>query len=144
MRKAKRWRYYCDFCKKSGGSKWHMEKHEKSCTMNPDRTCGFCEFNGDHPTKKHKEKLKSIVKKAVGEFWDEAEIGIDEHPIDYHERITEQLEKDLLKEASGCPACVLAAIRQVKDAEFIQFDYKKAKDQFWEDHPRDEELERYP
>jgi hypothetical protein len=42
MRKVKRWRYYCEYCKKSGGSGYHMESHERGCTNNPNRKCGMC------------------------------------------------------------------------------------------------------
>lgn len=28
--------YYCEFCKKYGLSKYHMEKHEKGCVNNPE------------------------------------------------------------------------------------------------------------
>jgi len=41
--------YYCDFCKKKGMSKHHMSKHEMSCTMNPNRKCGLCGYNGIKP-----------------------------------------------------------------------------------------------
>lgn len=134
MKKVKRWRYYCDHCKKSGGSAWHMKKHEKTCTANPDRHCGFCEIEGNI---NDIEKLKSIVEKSVSEFWEETKnfSDTDFHDTDFHIKITENLEKDLLKESKGCPACALAAVRQTKGSEFIQFDYKKAKDQFWLDHP---------
>lgn len=47
MRAKMRWRYYCDFCPKAGGSKAHMRTHEASCTRNPDRTCRMCGRVGD-------------------------------------------------------------------------------------------------
>ncbi len=34
--------YKCDFCGKKGYSKGHMNKHERHCTMNPDRACRMC------------------------------------------------------------------------------------------------------
>jgi len=42
MLKKQVWRYYCEHCKKSGCSGYHIKKHEKSCTANPNRVCGFC------------------------------------------------------------------------------------------------------
>lgn len=39
-------RYYCDYCKKQGGSASHISRHEKRCTMNPDRECGVCDLLG--------------------------------------------------------------------------------------------------
>ncbi len=132
MRRAKRWRYYCDYCKKSGWSKWYMARHEKVCTKNPNRECGFCEHLGNIV---NIEKLKLIVEKTVSGFY----LGDWSEMIqEKHDKLVSDCEKDLLKESDGCPACSLAAIRQTKDSEFIEFDYKKAKDQFWADNPREE------
>ena len=39
-------RYYRDFCKKSGGSAYHMRRHESACTANPNRQCGMCDGGG--------------------------------------------------------------------------------------------------
>lgn len=47
MREEKRWRYYCDYCGKSGGSKHHMRQHETACTNNPGRLCGMCGRHGN-------------------------------------------------------------------------------------------------
>ena len=47
MKTKLRQRHYCDFCKKSGGSRYHMERHEKYCTMNPKRECRMCETARD-------------------------------------------------------------------------------------------------
>ena len=38
MKAIKKWRYYCDHCKKSGASSFHMAAHERSCTLNPLRS----------------------------------------------------------------------------------------------------------
>ena len=45
MLKKQVWRYYCEHCKKSGCSGYHIKKHEKSCTANPNRVCGMCGSN---------------------------------------------------------------------------------------------------
>ena len=47
MYKKKKWRYYCDFCKKAGGSAGAMAKHEKHCTNNPNRYCRLCDKFGE-------------------------------------------------------------------------------------------------
>lgn len=47
MRKVKKWRYYCDFCKKSGCSGHHIVKHETHCCRNPNRVCRMCVAAGD-------------------------------------------------------------------------------------------------
>lgn len=95
MRVRKVNRYYCDHCKKSGGQKSAMERHEKGCIRNPDRKCGFC---ASHET-------------WVGEF---------QHEKSLPELIT-ILQNDgmqALKDAAGnCPGCVFAAIVQSRETQ---------------------------
>jgi hypothetical protein len=51
MKAVKRWRYYCDHCKKAGASPYHMRNHEESCTLNPARVCKLCaRLNGGNGT----------------------------------------------------------------------------------------------
>lgn len=122
MRKVQRWRYYCEYCKKSGGSAYHMEMHEKGCTNNPHRVCGMCRNAG----------LKQAgIKHLIGA------LGIGDK---------EGMDK--LRELSkGCPACMLAALRQsgVMEppdydpecpgdhivVEWPNFDFREAKKEFW-------------
>lgn len=47
MRQKKVWRYYCDHCRKAGCGKAAMVKHERGCTRNPQRVCGFCKRSGN-------------------------------------------------------------------------------------------------
>lgn len=138
MKKVKRWRYYCDHCKKSGGSAYHMKNHEKVCTLNPDRNCGFCNIVGNTS---YPEDLLLIVKKGVEIT---KKFNIDDWLGGQIKKTGENIDKELLEKSGGCPACTLAAIRQTKDSEFIQFDYEKSKVQFWKDNPRDDDLEYYP
>jgi hypothetical protein len=49
MIKKPAFRYYCEFCGKSGGSASHMSRHEKYCTANPNRRCGMCDRAGQNP-----------------------------------------------------------------------------------------------
>lgn len=42
MRRAKVWRYYCDFCKRAGCSGGHIRTHEAHCCRNPNRVCRMC------------------------------------------------------------------------------------------------------
>lgn len=46
MKSVLRMRHYCDFCKKSTGTKQSMVKHESSCTANPERVCRMCAYAG--------------------------------------------------------------------------------------------------
>ena len=153
MRQAKRWRYYCDFCKKSGGSKHHMAKHEKSCTANPNRVCKMHKFIA----------------------WDRAEDGLDTSSLSAAEivaspsvvvasqeyraramnncgRDSKQLVGAIRIAADGCPSCMLAAVRLINadqegDGDLdpygpyidsASFSYAKERDAFWGKFPADE------
>ena len=84
MRTAMRPRYYCDFCRKGNGSPSHMRKHEKGCTARPDRQCGMCAV-----MEEEQPNLSDLIPLALaGDV------------------------KALEAAAHGCPACMLAAIRQ--------------------------------
>lgn len=48
MRKAKRWRYYCDFCGKSGMNSTRIREHEARCRKNPKRrACPTCKHESE-------------------------------------------------------------------------------------------------
>ncbi len=75
-------RYYCSYCQKSGCAANHMKKHEKRCTMNPNRFCGMCAVMGNEQLKL--EDLMSILPEPImiededgkfllGEFFDSVE-----------------------------------------------------------------------
>lgn len=117
MRQRLRMQYYCDFCKKSGGSKFHLLNHEKHCTGNPDRECRMCvELNGGQV---------STLKELISALGSGGEDGL----------------KRLEEAAEGCPMCMLAALKQSKINEiddetgepknpgFIFFDYHKARNE---------------
>lgn len=123
MRKAKKWRYYCDFCKKSGAAGGWIAKHERGCTRNPERVCGMCE-------------KAQLEQKPLPELL----LVLLEHGAD-----------GVLEHASGCPACVVATIHAHRKLEpleyehdtgysnYIDFDYTKAAAKFWDDvNSRDE------
>ena len=121
MKKKRVWRYYCEYCKKSGCSSYHMQRHEIICTMNPDRHCGMCDV-ADIPQQPMEDLISSI--------------GDGKSGIEKLRELTE-----------NCPACILAAIRQsgvqkfTVDAdgylnenfitEFDEFDFKQERDSFW-------------
>lgn len=95
MRRKKVWRYYCDFCGKGGCGAGAMTKHEKRCTMNPNRKCGFHDEYIQEP-QVSLDELRAILRNA------------DVHSLEAEETLL----NELLDAAHGCPACVLAAIRQ--------------------------------
>lgn len=103
MRQKKVWRYYCDFCRKAGCGKPSIRDHEVHCTKNPDRVCGACVLGG-------------VKQKPITELL----AAFEDYSLD-----------DLKVAANGCPACVLAALRQDprdRDPEeqlaIYEFDFK--------------------
>lgn len=104
----KRWRYYCDFCKRAGQSGKTIAAHEKACTRNPERECRMC-------------KLGELRQRPTSEL-----LAI----------LDERGAYELLAEVR-CPACVIAAIHAFRKREplstfreyegtWIEFDYTKA------------------
>lgn len=122
MRSFVRTRYGCDFCKKVGGSKFHMAKHEAGCTNNPERVCALHHFvTGGEEAAPSVAELREAL--AMGGW-------------------------PLLREVShDCPACKLAALRQswVKPEPGEpwpdepqdgreNFQFKKERDEIWSAH----------
>ena len=133
MRRKPAYRYYCDYCKKSSGSGSAMAIHEKHCTMNPNRECRFCVAGVDDCDMKQQPIGDLIAALGCGD-----EAGM----------------KALRELAAGCPACMLAAIRQSglreRDEEnwsndlgtyypqpdpkgYWTFDFNKKAAEFWAD-----------
>ncbi len=131
MRKVKRWRYYCDFCKKAGGSGGHMQSHENGCTLNPKRHCGMCNLIGN--PQEPIEKLIGIVKKHLRlEIKDCPHSGLESWDVigDCKEML-----KELENLTDNCPACTMAAIRQAGiPVPATGFDYKDARKEYWNAH----------
>jgi len=115
MRIQKKWRYFCDFCKKSGGQRAAIEKHERYCTMNPRRECRMCEWN----------EPGSETKPAL----DLAAILVTEAAVD--PRTIRTIPDALLTATNGCPACTLAVVRQ-SGVSIFEFDFTKASGEMWE------------
>lgn len=80
-----RMRYYCDHCKKAGGSGKWMLHHEEACTLNPDRVCRVCPLLMDEDHAPLPELIETLENEGF---------------------------VSLRKKAGECPACILAAIRQ--------------------------------
>lgn len=87
MRRKRSWRYYCDFCKKSGGSASSLSVHERHCTMNPGRECRMCE-------RPRRLRIRDVAE-AIGAALRNSAGGLEE----------------LRSLAGDCPACMLSAIR---------------------------------
>jgi hypothetical protein len=116
MRAVKRWRYYCDHCKKVSGQRSAMEQHESSCTLNPQRTCKLCAFlNGGNGTPLP-EMLARLPDPAqhmrtipADEWGMEEDQVIDDEAL----RAATHAALPALRELTeDCPVCILAALRQ--------------------------------
>ena len=88
MTKRQVWRYKCDFCGKQNLSSVHMARHERHCTANPNRICRMC-AHAENEQRPLPELIRALDTTIPG-------YGINE----------------LRELASGCPMCMLAAVRQ--------------------------------
>ena len=120
MKSMMRWRHYCDYCKKSTGTKPAMVKHEKGCTLNPERVCSMCTRMG------------------------EVQLTIEQLTEAYLKGF-----KTLREACHDCPACILATDRQFHhgrdfddclgwdhpaNTERGEWEFKAACKQFWVDY----------
>jgi hypothetical protein len=125
MRQVKRWRYYCDYCGKSGGHKGYMRIHEAHCTMNPYRECGFCRAAGlqQAPLSTLIAALEKPVSVPQSLFLTDAII------LEGQKRLA-----NLRSAANDCPACMLATLRQsvTEGVCFIDFSFDEEKQRFWD------------
>lgn len=125
MRKKLVWRFYCDHCRKSGCSGGHMAKHEKHCCGNPDRVCRMCERG-------------QTVQPPIDDLIAALERGVRFVPSS-DPAFDGWFEADLTAlraVAESCPACMLAAIIQLKkrnpgESYNIEFDFKAEAKEFW-------------
>jgi hypothetical protein len=131
MRERKVSRFWCDHCNKSGGSRFHMIRHEKHCTKNPDRACRMCDQLGECVT-----------------------------PVPVmHDAMRAKGMTGLREASNGCPACMLTAVRLFPmvyprpwpekmsaeeeaayqmQTDATALDYKAECSRFWEELPRDD------
>jgi len=131
MKQIKRWRYYCDFCKKAGGSKGHIIRHEKSCTLNPNRICNVCLSLLEVEQKSISQLLEIL---PDGRNFIEEEIA---GMISYG-TLGKEVEKHMpkLRELTeNCPACIMAALRQagIPVPMVESFNFTKEMKSIWAD-----------
>ncbi len=111
MRRVKRWRFYCDFCKKAGGSGGHIARHEKGCTLNPGRVCRVCGMiSADQkPIEniiRHLPKHSDYPCVGDGPYCDLIEYS------DEYQTAIEICMPELRAYVENCSACIMAALRQ--------------------------------
>ena len=128
MIRKRSWRYYCEHCKKSGGSAAHIQRHERGCTNNPKRVCGLCAH-----VKEEQRPIEELI------------AALTSSPEDNYAEGLKRV-RDL---TNHCPACILAAIRQAKvqrkamwnwdtDTEIdpgchVDFDFRDELKSWWSD-----------
>lgn len=100
MRTVERKVYYCDFCRKHGLQRAAMEKHERHCTLNPDRKCRWQMGEDAHAEVNFRELAEEIRRRAP--------LGAE--------------DVDWLRDATQCPACMLAVFRQAG----VEYHYDQA------------------
>ncbi len=132
MHAVKRWKYYCDYCKKSSGRKDIITKHEKHCTMNPDRVCGLCSYIG----------IEQVPMNILINILASYEVSIEDRM------------HNLRNITNECPACILAAIRQSRiciydeddnpTPDHIDFNFQQELKYFWEFYNDNDDEGRYP
>lgn len=113
MRVRKVNRYYCEFCKKANCSRPSIERHERGCTLNPNRQCGMCDMV---------DSVQRPIAELIALLPDSAPINqpVNQDNASYWDAeraFVEALKAAMpgLREATnGCPACIMAALRQAK------------------------------
>ncbi len=125
-------RYYCEFCKKSGGHAGYMRKHESRCTLNPDRQCGFCGLVEDWVQPKMEIMLDVLPDISI------FTIDIDtDFPLYDSDKVTKSSNEALeeLRKISDCPGCIMAAIRQkgIPVPLVTDFNFKEESKRAWSD-----------
>lgn len=116
-------RYYCEHCKKAGGRKDVIQRHETGCTANPNRVCGCCRLAAQKQPSI--AELKAAISKDA-ELADQREACRD--PWDISDTIEMPTLLSLITpsgSALACPACVLTALRAT-DSSMQGFDFAKS------------------
>ena len=108
MRSVQRVVFYCDFCRKHGLSRVAMEKHEAACTMNPRRVCRWrIDGHSDGSRVIDVAEIAAVLRDRATPYPISADPEAEERTYLAKEDI------DWLRgEVEGCPACMLAALRQ--------------------------------
>ena len=147
MKRERVWKYTCDHCGKSGLSASAMTQHETTCTANPLRTCRFCVANNGGNDHQHEVAvLRAVLPEPdrarmifatpnPGEdFMSHAYIERERIVAEYRDALTAQVDAAIpaLRDAAdGCPACMLAAIRQSGLQGVTSWRYKEEKKAVW-------------
>jgi len=141
MTRKRVWRYYCEHCKKSGGSAYHLREHEKHCTGNPERECRVCQMDRADVDRGEGEQrpmaeLLAVLPEPKALWWDPGS-KLYRNYGQYEKWKAEQLADAMerLRELTqNCPACIFAALRQKGfHTSEAGFDYKAEMDEIWKE-----------
>jgi len=130
MRSKKVWRYWCDYCGRGRCNKKSIVEHELYCTKNPNRICRMCQLHEDE-----QQPITTLLN-TLPEPWRLTE---DEGAL-----VEEDIEP-LRNACLGCPACMLAALRQRGFSYWHYesvFDYKKEIQAYWKEYNWEQDILR--
>jgi formylmethanofuran dehydrogenase subunit E-like metal-binding protein len=116
MRQRRVWRYYCEFCKKSGCHSGHIRTHEAHCVRNPNRKCRLCAKMGTLQAPTH-----ALAHAAT--------LGLEE----------------LRRAADGCVVCMLVgAVNQSDGTAYVEgFNYDAEKSEMWRQYDEERQAAEY-
>lgn len=129
MKRRMAWRFTCEHCGKSSCSGGHISKHERFCTKNPARDCRMCRMVGNEPVP------MATLLEAV-EFAQDPNMG----GITSDDALFRSLDLTRVRAlCGGCPACLLAVVRQLKTPEGIsitdsRFSWKEEREKWLNDY----------
>jgi len=128
MKKRKVWKYFCEYCGKGNCNPSYLSRHERHCTLNPNRECRMCALVGNTPL-----PIEAL------------QVGIVATEGNEEGTAGSAIITGLRTLASGCPACILAALRQYDSGNWFakDFDFKK-EGKAWIDDWRDAHIQHYP
>jgi hypothetical protein len=123
--------YYCEFCGKKGMHPYWMKEHEKTCNLNPNRSCKLCDitpslFGG--LIEKYSDAYEVVYpggkKESVSEFKENDTYAFpalfDASVIWKKEIIIDKIAAD----CENCPVCVLALLKITGLINMPGMDYK--------------------
>ncbi len=111
-----------------------MSRHEKSCTLNPNRTCRVCQVVGLKPlplaelisfARKHAEPEKIQLP------MEDVELGLP--------TLTGWTIPVFRGRCGNCPACILAALRQA-DVYLDGFNFQEEMRDLWREHNANKDM----
>ena len=98
--------------------------------MNPNRKCGMCALV-DEP----QPDLAELIALLPTASWEQEseDNGFQTLSYDFHDALDGAMVK-LKEAANGCPACMLAALRQTGIPVPMAMDYDSLRSTFWEEY----------